>query len=388
MKSLARSTGVLLTAIVRRWLVSLLLLSYNDALAMSLSPPPSGRPVIIGTTSDYSTILFGKLQRAANLYGTNLQQPLAIVKEGDDVLAKGLERCLWNQFYMANPGPDGVLEEEDLIRPLSAWIPQADLKDALVFFDAASPARVKKSIIPEDLFSSLPLPFLNNSKAKQNKDQKLIGKEVGETQGYCNDINIDVLKCAVQRQCAHIYVLATTDTLMACQSALEKCADSIPSTIVCLQEGLRMVSTKGWVSSREQNMEGDFINSMKLLQVIRDDDETNVGKKKNCNADTSTKSDGTIPVEDVVEIIIQISLRTERENVASSPKIVQLSLGDCNENNDLVEKPNSDYFTMMGGKQMKELSGTVKTVTSWEQLLSPLGGEINTQLCRRPDKAM
>jgi len=372
MKSLAKSTGALSTVIVRLRLPLLLVLSYNDARVMSLSPPSPARPVIIGTTSDYSAILFGKLQRAANLYGTNLKQPLAIVKEGDDVLAKGLERCLWNQFYMANSGPDGVLEEEDLIRPLSSWIPQADLKDTLVFFDAASPARMKKSIIPEDFFSSLPFPFLNNSNKRQEKDQKLVEKEV-------DDINIDVLKCAVQRQCAHLYVLATTDTLMACQSALKDCADSIPSTIVCLQEGLQMVPTKGWVTSQEQNMEGDFINPMKLLQVRGNGD---------CGADTSTKTDGTIPVEDVVEMMIQISLRTERENIASSPKIVQLSLGDDNEDNDLVEKPNSDYFTMMGGKQMKELSGTVKTVTSWEQLLSPLGGEINTQLCRRPNKAI
>lgn len=383
MKILAKSTGALLTIVVR-----VLLISYYDTLAMSMSfSPPSTRPVIIGTTSDYSTILFGKLQRAANLYGTNLQQPLAIVKKGDDVLAKLLERCLWKQFYMANPGPDGILEEEDLILPLSDWMPQADLKDTLVFFDAASPAApTKKSIISDDFFSSLPLPFLNNNKKKQEKDQKLVRKEVGEMQGDASSskqldkINIDVLKCAAQRQCAHIYVLATTDTLTACKSALKECADSMPSTIVCLQEGLQMAPTKGWVTSREQNMEGNFINSMKLIREGDDDDDD--------GADSSTKVDGTIPVEDVVEMMVQISLRTERENIASSPRVVQLSLVGDNGNNDLVEKPNSDYFTMMGGKQMKELSGTVKTVTSWEQLLSPLGGNINTQLCRRPDQAI
>ena len=139
-----------------------------------------------------------------------------------------------------------------------------------------------------------------------------------------------------------------------------------------------MIPTKGGVSSREQNMEGNFINAMKLKRLGGGEDDDD-----GPNAD----ADGTIPVEDVVEIMIQISLRAERENVASSPKIVRLSLEDgrAGDDNSLVEKPNSDYFTMVGGKQMKELAGTVKTVTSWERLLSPLGGEINTQLCRRPD---
>ena len=69
MKKMAKSTGFVLNSIARLRVVLLLILSYNnnDALALSLSPPPNSRPVIIGTTSDYSTILFGKLQRAANL---------------------------------------------------------------------------------------------------------------------------------------------------------------------------------------------------------------------------------------------------------------------------------------------------------------------------------
>jgi len=363
-------------------------------MTMSLSPPPTARPVIFGSTSDYSNILFGKLQRAANLYGTNLKQPLAIVKEGDDVLTKKLEKCLWNQFYMANVGPDGVLEEADLIRPLSAWIPQADLKDCLIFFDLASSivTPTKTDLFSGDFLSSLPLPFFNNNnKDKDKKDQMVIDKNKKDDQSASSkpiiSINLNVLKCAVERQCAHIYVLTTTDNLATCRSTLMEYAGTIPSTILCLQEDVDMVSTKEWASKREQNMEGDFITSMQLQRIREDEKDDGDGYKNRRRGSTKI----TIPVEDVVEIMIQISLRTERDNLASSPKIVQLSRTNYenDENkNDLVEKPNSDYFTMMGGKTMKKLAGTVKTVTSWEKLLSPLGGKINTELCFRPDKPM
>lgn len=397
-------------------LLSLLLFPCNDGglVVLSLSsssfrapPPPAARPVVVGTATDYSNVLFGKLQRAGNLFGTNLGQPLGIVEEGDgDILAKKLEKCLWNQFSMANVGADGVLEQADLTRPLSDWIPQANLKDALVFFDLASPiVPKKKGLLSGNLMPSLPsLPFFNDSnKNKNGKKEENQVVDMEEEAVVKQKINLDVLKCAVERQCAHIYVLATSDTLENCQSALLECASEIPSTIVYLQEGLKMIPTQGWVSSREQNMDGNFVTSMKL-QKRRNNEGQDNDTKMNPNSITSSKSSPkmSIPLEDVAEIMIQISLRTERDNVESSPKVVQLSptsgvegdgysyYDDINNNsnngNNLIEKPNSDYFTMMGGSKMKELSGTVKTVASWENLLSPLGGKINADLCYRPDK--
>ena len=45
---------------------------------------------------------------------------------------------------MADSGPDGILEEEDLLRPLSPWIPQADIRGDLLFVDAVSPPEDSK----------------------------------------------------------------------------------------------------------------------------------------------------------------------------------------------------------------------------------------------------
>ncbi len=49
------------------------------------------RPIIVGT-SDYSNILFGKLQRAAAIFGTNIGSPISIVS---DELSEGkkLNKC-------------------------------------------------------------------------------------------------------------------------------------------------------------------------------------------------------------------------------------------------------------------------------------------------------
>ena len=89
--------------------------SCNNALALQVPPPPA-KPVLIGT-SDYSNVLFGKLQQAAALYGTNLGEPTTILGTGDK--EGKLDKCLWSQFAMANPGSDGILSRKDLVDPLS-----------------------------------------------------------------------------------------------------------------------------------------------------------------------------------------------------------------------------------------------------------------------------
>ena len=78
--------------------------------------------------------------------------------------------------------------------------------------------------------------------------------------------------------------------------------------------------------------------------------------------------------------MIHVALRTDREFNEYS-RLVQVAPSD----DALVERLNADYFTLTGGQKARELAGTVQSVASWENFLSPLG-EVNTELGKRPDQ--
>jgi len=322
---------------------------YSTALII----PPKARPVIIGT-SDYSNILFGKLQRAASLWGSNLDQPMTIISDGDS--EQRLLKCLWNQFVMADKGPDGILDEPDLIRPLSVWIPQANIEGAVLFFDAVTPP----GEAPD--FSAF-LSSIFSKKENVEKDTPSV------------KLNKNIVECAGTRKAGHIYVLACYESLADCKKTLEDHSPTVPSTIVCIDQD--MSSTPDWVSSRPQNMDGEFVGA---IQVSSDDDRIASATDLNLKKRQKKKNSSVLPAEDAAEIILQISLRTNR-SPTDYPKIVFLHSGG----EALQKRLNSDYFTMVGGKKAKELAGTVQSISSWESLLGPAFGEINTALGERPD---
>uniref|UniRef100_A0A7S1ZDB2 Uncharacterized protein n=1 Tax=Trieres chinensis TaxID=1514140 RepID=A0A7S1ZDB2_TRICV len=312
--------------------VSTVLLHHANALALH-SPPLPAKPVLVGT-SDYSNILFGKLQRSAALWGTNLGEPTTIICPGDQ--ERKLQKCLWNQFYMASPRSDGIMSFDDLTSPLSYY---NNLKDTLIFFDAATPKEA----------SGFSLPFMK----KQQVDT-------------VPTIDPTVLQCAVERGCAHIYVLASPDALDGCYQVLEPYNGQVASTIICLDDGVTMAPTKDWMTSRPQDLEGEFIGSVALRPY---------------NPDVpSMFGASTIPTEDVAEVMIHIALRTDRE-FCEYPRFLLIGPSD----DELDVRLNADYFTMVGGQKARELAGTVQSVTSWGQFLSPLG-DVNTELGKRPDQ--
>eukprot|EP00527_Entomoneis_sp_CCMP2396_P004286 CAMPEP_0198140680 /NCGR_PEP_ID=MMETSP1443-20131203/3815_1 /TAXON_ID=186043 /ORGANISM="Entomoneis sp., Strain CCMP2396" /LENGTH=330 /DNA_ID=CAMNT_0043803189 /DNA_START=46 /DNA_END=1038 /DNA_ORIENTATION=- len=304
----------------------------------SVTPPTAARPVVVGT-SEYSNVLFGKLQRAAALWGTNLGEPMTIVSPGDK--EQKLSKCLWNQFYMANPGTYGTLTEKDLVKPLSSSIPQADLKDSLLFFDVTTSA-------PEPS----PLSFFPFGKKDDEKDDE----------PTVPTINANILQSAVDRGCAHVYVLANGESLESCRLTLEQYANIIPSTIIALEGDITMKSTQGWVTSRPQNMEGEFLRPVSMRAYNPEN--------------YFSGSNAVIPAEDVAEVMMHLALRTGRSFV-EYPRVVQISPGD----DPLVERRNADYFTLTTTQE----AGTVQSVASWEQFLSPLG-EVNAELGKRPDQ--
>lgn len=342
-------------------LALLVLVPGSYGLALVTPTPTTARPVIVGTTA-YSNILFGKMQRAAALWGTNLGRPMTIVQKADK--EQTLTKCLWNQFGMASPGSDGTLAEQDLVKPLSSWVPQADLKDTLVFFDATS-------VAPEPSLLSFKLPF---------------GKKKEET-AIVPTINADILQCAVDRGCAHVYVLANDESVGGCYAALERYASRLPSTILVLEGnggGITMEPTPGWATSRPQNMEGEFLAPVSMRPR---NNNNNKDPEEEPTTGTSMNShrNAVLPAEDVAEVMLQAALRTDR-TFLEYPRVVTIAPGATAGGGDdaLVERRNADYFTLTTSAQ----AGTVQSVASWKRFLAPLGGEVNADLGKRPDQIL
>jgi len=238
---------------------------------------------------------------------------------------------------MASPGSDGTLSQRDLLEPLSYY---NDLKDTLVFLDAVSPKE-------ESFFSKL--PFM---------------KKVEEPQ--IPTVNPDIIRCAAERGCAHIYVLSSSEALESCWYALEPYNGYVASTIIALDKGVTLQPTPGWTTSRPQNMEGEFVGAV-ALRSYNNEDPTDFGG-------------ATISVEDAAEVIMHVALRTDR-TFNEYPRIVQIAPSD----EALVERLNADYFTMTGGRIAQQQAGMVQSVESWGNFLAPFG-EVFTELGKRPDQ--
>ncbi|KAI2511516.1 hypothetical protein MHU86_2952 [Fragilaria crotonensis] len=172
------------------YVVATMLLRFS----VGLVTPPKATPFIFGT-SDYSNILFGKTQRAASLFGTNLRQPHTILSEGDSV--QDLEHCLWHKFCMATSGSIGTSKETDILCSTSPWISRGDLTDSLIFIDVASLENVK-NFKPNPLEQAL-ASFQNNVKQEMHSIP---------IQPRTRTINQELLKLVVDRKCAHVYVLS------------------------------------------------------------------------------------------------------------------------------------------------------------------------------------
>eukprot|EP00548_Thalassiothrix_antarctica_P004121 CAMPEP_0194144826 /NCGR_PEP_ID=MMETSP0152-20130528/13828_1 /TAXON_ID=1049557 /ORGANISM="Thalassiothrix antarctica, Strain L6-D1" /LENGTH=375 /DNA_ID=CAMNT_0038844831 /DNA_START=122 /DNA_END=1249 /DNA_ORIENTATION=+ len=339
--------------------------------------PLKANPVLFGT-SDYSSILFGKLQRASSLYGTNLGDPLAVLSEGDSL--RKLDKLLWSQFCMAYSGAAGTIEEADMLLPLTSWIPQGDLKDSLIFIDAASSLKIFDG--KDEFVELLKKTFSNLVELAVSKDDDDTPKqrETKSNEDFTiipsRPINEKILKVAVQRQCAHVYILTDEDSLSSCLECIEKHCGSkeIPCTIVVLDAVIH--SSSDWISSRPQDMEGELTAPIAVSKHPYNDGGEQV-EEENKRIHLSSKPP-TLPAEDAAEVMLQIALRTKR-NPSNKRRIVRLYSG----NEDLDGRSNNDYFTRTGN----EAAGSVYSVSSWESVLGPSFGSVLMDVGKRRDAA-
>ena len=324
---------------------------------LAATTPPKAKPVIFGT-SDYSNILFGKVQRAASLFGPNLGQPFAVLSQGDSL--QKLDKCLWSKFCMANSGPAGIEEESDIKLPLTSWIPQGNLKDTLIFVDAASSANSNAGGNP---FASL-FPF--QQKKKQNTPS-----QTTTMQSKVQEINKELLRVAVERKCAHVYVLSDNSSLASCIATLQEycVAKKVPCTILALEPTAILDTTVGWTSSRPQDMQGELTGPIELQSWSVDS-----------TAEEAVDGTSTFSAEDAAEVMLQVALRADR-SPEQLLRVVRLKSGG-----ELTERMNADYFTLVGGKKAKARAGTVLSVSSWESVLSPSFGPVLGALGQKPSQ--
>jgi hypothetical protein len=316
------------------------------AAGLIVATPPKAKPVILGT-SDYSNILFGKIQRAASLFGTNLGQPFSVLSKGDS-LSK-LDSCLWNKFCMANSGPSGIEEAEDIKLPLTSWIPNGNLTGAIVFVDAAS------CMSSSDDGGGNPLA---NIFSFGGKKKSAAPEPTG--QPTVSEIDESLLAVAAARKCAHVYVLSDDASLSNCMATLARCANDVPCTIMVLEPKVTLAITNGWTSSRPQDMEGELTGPVAVESVVNPEGDR----------PTIPMSSTTFPVEDAAEVMLQVALRADR-SPEKQVRVVRLKAGG-----ELQERLNADYFTMVGGKKARATAGTVQSVSSWESVLSPAFGPV------------
>jgi hypothetical protein len=309
---------------------------------VALVRPPKAAPFILGT-SDYSSILFGKIQRAASLFGTNLCQPRTILSEGD--YRQDLENCLWHKFGMATSGSIGTLKEKDILSSTSPCISLGDLTDSLIFIDAASSAN-DKNLKPN---------LLEQAVASLQNDMK---QEVHSipTQSRRRAINQELLSFFVDRKCAHVYVLSDHASLSTTISILNQhcVSNNVACTILTLGSNVALKSTSGWVCSRPQGLKGELTGPVEL-----------VSWKKHIRPSTYFGS-AAFPVEDAAEVMLQVALRVDR-----SPKTLLRVV--C-----LFAPRTHDAFHEGRHRQGK-------TQSSWTSLLSPSFGPVIRSLGKRPD---
>ncbi|VEU34145.1 unnamed protein product [Pseudo-nitzschia multistriata] len=413
--------------------------SFPATEALSSSGKPK-RPIVSLTGSgDVSKFLYGKLQRATSLYGSGLVGPATAVVHGDKdtrellpkpVVAsssrdqrKDLDDMLWKQFGMATC--EGIVEREDLLTKMSYLKPRlADLQDTVLFLDATTSGMGKNSAgSGETGLGGLLSGFLGGgSKPKPNstpKNKPRSNKKKKSMQSDCW-VDVDLVRSAMSRG-SRVFVVCESSDTTRCAKALNKCISAMDGdnsivTLVSPEDGTILGGNEGedtaWKSLRPQDLEGELLQA---VSVRRDPvaerrgggpsgDNGSRARLAAASADyIATDSAKGLPLsrQDLAEVCVQCALRlpttppapTEEPgtdvdaDTGSAPtgtptlRVVRViprgTERAARDGIDWTERPNKNYFAMMGGKKAKAREGTVASA-DWARTLEPLvdGGSI------------
>ena len=245
---------------------------------------------------------------------------------------------------MATCGASGTSEGTDILSA-SPRTNQGILSESLIFVDTAAVAQFKslKPNILEQVVASL-----------QNGAQQDIHSI--PTRPRTRTINQELLKLAVDRKCAHVYVLSDHASLSTTISILNQhcIAESVPCTILALGPNVVLTPTNGWICSRPQDLQGELTGPVELIPWTK-----HIRPKMRFGPTA-------FPVEDAAEVMLQVALRAHR-----SPKSLLRVV--C------LQTP-GNHDAPYAGRSRNE-----KAQSSWTSLLSPSFGSVIGSLGKRPD---
>ena len=286
------------------------------------------RPVITGGST--ANLLFGKLQRAAQLPTTRLaKNPCAAVDDQGK-----LESLLWSSFAMSSLPAADALKRSELSTSRA-------LESGLLFLDA----------LPAEAGGWQ--PFGGGKKAAKD--------------GEAPRLDRSAIELAAARGAQHAFVLLKGDAaILECVALLE----SLPlcATLIAPEEGITVASTPGWVCEPLQDHDGSLLGPL----AVRDgwDAPASALLPSSAAAASRTGTGTTLAREDIAELAVQCALRLARTPAEGCPplRVLRVSRGLGG----LTDRPRNTYDAVIGGPKTRARLGRVSSA-DWSGLLGPFG---------------
>ena len=308
-------------------------LSYVAPLAKSGNLPP-----VIVTGGTTANLVYGKLQRAAQLPGGRLDPiPIAAVENRG-----ALSSMLWSSFAMSSVNTGAWTDRDSLLKTTV-------MAGSLLFVDATATEGGGGGF-------SLPNPF---------------AKKAPTTAAGAAPVDAELLKYAAARGALHAYVLtegtdaAVSAAVAACESAITELETSdgaaLCATVIAPCSGATIASSKGWVqNTNDQSFEGTLSAA---LSVSGGYDQE--GKRL-----VDVSGGGVLAREDFAEVTVQCALRLARDASEDAPsvRVLRVSPGAGT----LEERPVATYDAILGGPKTRKRLGTVSSA-NWDEMLAPFG---------------
>ena len=287
------------------------------------------RPVVVGGST--ANIIYGKLQRAAQLPTTRLSKtPLAAV---DNLGA--LQSLLWSSFAMASVPAGASARVNELPRTRA-------LEQSMLFIDLLPPEA-----------DGFRLPFMQ----KKTPSAPALDRAL--------------VDAASERGALHAYILLSGEPALAqCVEALS--SSPLRATLIALEEGTTVASTRGWVCSMEQqDHDGALIGPLAVRNGWKIDEK---GDGALLQPLTPAAEPVTLSREDLAELAVQCALRLSRDESegcaeAGVCRVLRVGRGASNL---LQERPTRNYDSVIGGAKTRERLGSIKSA-DWSSLLAPFG---------------